>query len=55
MVNKLFKSKLSVINIGLESFSKELKEQKVPTVHVNWRPPAGGNQKMSSLLSRLKK
>lgn len=54
-INALFQKKLKVINMGLESFYKELKDQEVDVVHVEWRPPAGGNEKMNSLLARLKK
>ncbi|MCD6436011.1 MAG: fdrA domain protein [Clostridiales bacterium] len=53
-VNELFKKEISVVNIGLESFYDELKLQNVKAIHVDWRPPAGGNKKMGSLLSRLK-
>ncbi len=53
-INELFKTDLKVINIGLESFYSDLKKQEVPVVHVNWRPTAGGNKKLASLLSRLK-
>lgn len=53
-VNELFKKELKVVNIGLESFYSDLKKQEVPVIHVNWRPAAGGNKKMASLLSRLK-
>lgn len=52
-IDSLFKSKLNVINMGLESFSKDLKEQDVPVVQMSWRPRAGGNAKMLSLLNRL--
>lgn len=52
-INKLFNSELKVVNIGLESFYKDLKNQKVKVIHVNFRPTAGGNKKMASLLSRL--
>lgn len=54
-INELFKKELVVINMGLESFYKDLKDQDVETLQMNWRPPAGGNKKMASLLSRLKK
>jgi len=54
-INELFNKELRVVNIGLESFHKDLKGQNVKTVHVKWRPPAGGNQRMASLLSKLKK
>ena len=53
-INELFKTDLKVVNIGLESFYDDLKEQEVAVVHVNWRPTAGGNKKLASLLSRLK-
>ncbi|SDY76625.1 hypothetical protein SAMN05660462_00834 [Proteiniborus ethanoligenes] len=53
-INKLFKEELKVVNIGLESFYNDLKKQKVSAIHVNWRPAAGGNKKLASLLSRLK-
>ncbi|MCK5763910.1 MAG: fdrA domain protein [Clostridiales bacterium] len=53
-VNELFKKEISVVNVGLESFYNELKSQDVKAIHVDWRPPACGNKKMSSLLSRLK-
>ncbi|MCC5910172.1 MAG: fdrA domain protein [Clostridiaceae bacterium] len=53
-INELFKKELKVINVGLESFYKDLKSQKVETIHVSWRPAAGGNKKMLELLSKLK-
>lgn len=53
-INELFNKDLKVINMGLESFYKDLKSQKVKVTHVDWRPTAGGNKKMASLLSRLK-
>ena len=56
-INELFKKELKVVNIGLDSFYKELKEKEVEVdvIHVNWRPPAGGNKKMIKLLDKLKK
>lgn len=53
-IEKLFKSELKVINIGLEAFYKDLKKQEVSAIHVNWRPLASGNKRMASLLARLK-
>ncbi|MFA5524471.1 MAG: hypothetical protein WDA24_08935 [Tissierellales bacterium] len=53
-INELFNKEVKVINIGLESFYNDLKKQKVSVTHVNWRPAAGGNKKLASLLSRLK-
>jgi FdrA protein len=46
---------LAAINVGLESFYESLISQGAQAVHVDWRPPAGGNEKLASLLSRMKK
>ena len=46
---------LAAINVGLESFYESLISQDAQAVHVDWRPPAGGNEKLASLLSRMKK
>jgi FdrA protein len=45
---------LSAINVGLESFAESLTVQEAPVVHVDWRPPAGGNEQLMSILERLK-
>ena len=52
-INALFDSELRVINVGLESFSKELKMQKKAVVHVEWKPVAGGNKKLADILNQL--
>ncbi len=49
------KKPLAAINVGLESFYDSLVSQNVQAVHVEWRPPAGGNEKVASLLARMKK
>lgn len=46
---------LAAINVGLESFYESLISQGAQAVHVEWHPPAGGNEKLASLLSRMKK
>ncbi len=53
-INELFQEELKVINMGLESFKENLKKQNIKTVQVGWKPPAGGNKKMLSLLDKLK-
>jgi FdrA protein len=45
---------LAAINVGLESFYDSLTGQGAAAVHVDWRPPAGGNEKMMALLARMK-
>jgi FdrA protein len=43
-----------VINLGLELFAANLAACSVPVVHVDWRPPAGGNTHLASVLERLR-
>lgn len=49
------KSPLAAINVGLESFYDSLISQGAQAVHVEWRPPAGGNERMAALLAKMKK
>ncbi len=46
---------LAAINVGLETFTESLTAQKAPVIQVNWKPPAGGNEKLMSILERMKK
>lgn len=46
---------LAAINVGLESFYESLILQGAQAVQVDWRPPAGGNEKLASILARMKK
>lgn len=54
MENKLFEEKMSVINLGLPSFFESVKDQGTPCVHVDWRPPAGGDVRLIEILDRLR-
>ena len=45
---------LAAINVGLESFYESLTLQGAQAVHVEWRPPAGGNEKLAALLAKMK-
>jgi len=49
----LFADGPRVINVGLELFATQLAAHGVPVVHVDWRPPAGGDTRLASLLARL--
>ena len=49
-----FKSPLAAINVGLESFYDSLKSQGAQALQVDWRPPAGGNEKLMAILARMK-
>ncbi len=52
-LNDFFGKKVSVINLGIPSFADDLKHQNIDVVHVEWRPPAGGNKKIQALLEKI--
>jgi FdrA protein len=45
---------LAAINVGLESFMESLTAQQAQVVHVDWRPAAGGNEKLMSILEKMR-
>lgn len=45
---------LVAINVGLESFATSIAAQGAGVIHVEWRPPAGGNEKLIGILARMK-
>ncbi|MDX1662539.1 MAG: hypothetical protein R3272_02025, partial [Candidatus Promineifilaceae bacterium] len=49
-----FGESLSAINVGVESFYDSLRAQGAEAVQVEWRPPAGGNEKLMAILARMK-
>lgn len=51
----VLKKPLEAINVGLESFFENLKLQGAPAVQLDWRPTAGGNEKLIGILERMKK
>jgi FdrA protein len=52
-IRKLLTEPIVVINLGLKKFAKNLEEQDVEVVQVDWTPPAGGDQELIDLLDRL--
>jgi len=44
---------LKVVNIGISTFADDLRSQDVEVVHLDWKPPAGGDKEMLKLLERL--
>ncbi len=48
------KQPLAAINVGLESFTESLEAQGARVVHVDWRPPARGNEKLAGILERMR-
>ena len=52
-VKDLLGGEVKVINVGLEGFAETLEGLGVPVVHVDWRPPAGGDARLAGLLAKL--
>jgi FdrA protein len=52
-VAELLRSKVSVVNVGLEAFAVDLARRDVAVVHVAWRPPGGGDPRLGRLLAQL--
>jgi len=51
---KVLTQPLKAVNVGLESFMESLAIQNAQVVHVDWRPPASGDEKLMAILERMK-
>jgi len=49
-----FTQPFAAINVGVESFHASLISQGAKSVHVEWKPPAGGNEKMAAIVAKMK-
>jgi FdrA protein len=45
---------VAAVNVGLESFYDSLASQGARAVQVEWKPPAGGNERLAGILARMK-
>lgn len=52
-IDELFKSELTVLNIGTEIFKTELEIQHINVTQLDWKPPAGGNTALIKALDKL--
>ena len=52
-IHELFGSELKVINIGLEEFAQSLWREGAEAVQLDWKPPAGGDERIAALLDRI--
>ncbi len=50
---RIFTEPLRVINIGVEGFAEDLTAAGVEVVQLDWRPPTGGDARLTSLLASL--
>jgi FdrA protein len=51
---EIFDMPVIAVNVGLESFYDSLLQQGAEAVHVDWKPPAGGNERLIELLERVR-
>jgi FdrA protein len=49
-----FGSPLAAVNLGLESFYESLLSQGAQAVQTDWRPPAGGDDRLSTILEKMR-
>ncbi len=52
-ISDILDKPLIVINIGVHKFADSLSEQEVDVTHIDWSPPAGGDEQMIDLLDTL--
>jgi FdrA protein len=48
-------SPAAAINVGLERFAESLAAQEVEVIQVDWRPPAGGDERLLEILDKLRR
>ncbi len=51
----MLREPLCAINVGLESFTESLLAQDAPVIQVDWKPPAGGDERLMAMLQRMKR
>lgn len=52
-IQDLLRGPIRVVNMGLETFAVDLKKRGIAVAQMDWTPPAGGDPKLRSLLSKL--
>lgn len=50
---RLLTEPVTVVNVGLEGFVADLRDNGIAVTHVDWTPPAGGDPKMAAILAKL--
>lgn len=48
------KKPMAGINVGVESFADSLSDQGAQVIHVDWKPAAGNNERLMSILERMR-
>lgn len=52
-VPRILEEPLKVVNLGLSMFADNLRDEGIDVVHVDWRPPAGGDARLANILVAL--
>jgi hypothetical protein len=55
LILELFKSHLSIINVGIEKLIEHLSSYNVNVIQVDWKPPSGGKLEILRKLRNLTK
>jgi len=50
---EIFEQPLKVVNLGLAMFADNLRAEGIEVIHVDWRPPAGGDVRLANILAAL--
>ena len=50
---KILDQKLKIINVGVRSFYESILAQEAEALHVDWKPPAGGDTEFLHILEKL--
>ncbi|MBV1709748.1 MAG: hypothetical protein KMY54_07800, partial [Erysipelothrix sp.] len=53
MKNNILNQDVKAINVGLEIFAKDLVENNIETVHLDWLPPASGRSDINEQLKTV--
>ncbi|HET7421661.1 MAG TPA: hypothetical protein VFL27_14880 [Candidatus Dormibacteraeota bacterium] len=52
-VDDLLQKPPKVVNVGLRNFARDLEDQQVEVVQLDWRPPRPEDEEMKRLLEKL--
>ncbi len=53
VIDLLTSSELRIVNLGLELFAETIAAHGAVVVHVDWQPPAGGDDALINMLNAL--
>lgn len=51
---EILNTPFAAINVGIQSFSDSLIAQNAASIHLDWKPPCSGNERLKNLLKKMK-